>query len=365
MSTIESRRELLRGIAFDDIKEGAAHAELWFDTYLPKQERKSDEAQPQDVEQEKKRSVRADHVKELCNLKVPELYDKWYERWEAVLRGCGAKTRHAEAISRISVGLGEESVLETSVALHHTYGVPYIAGSALKGLVASYIRQKLLPLDPSDDSVGQWQQAYMIICGDQKSTGYLTFFDAMYIPKSSEQPLVPDVITVHHQKYYQGTNDAPADWDSPIPVPFPSAGGHYLIALSAPDLPQSIAWINTTFDILEAALKTLGIGAKTSSGYGRMRYVPEEDDDDVQEQKPQITAEVQALIDEIANFPVYQVNGQMQKFHLRWQSFKDEVDRRLIAQAIIDRVRETGYEGKKIDKAWYQDLAQFLQKYQD
>lgn len=190
----------------------------------------------------------------------------------------GIKPREAKVLGRIVIGLGDESVLETSVTLHHTYGVPYIPGSALKGLAASYVRQKL-----GED----WKkdgEAYKTIFGETDEAGYITFFDAYYIPgsghryKEKVQALYPDVITVHHQDYYQEGKKAPADWDSPIPVPFLSATGRYLIALAAPELEEPIrsAWINTTFDILGEALRTMGIGAKTSSGYGRMKLeVPE------------------------------------------------------------------------------------------
>lgn len=40
---------------------------------------------------------------------------------------------------RLIVGLGNESVYETSVTLHHVYGVPYIPASAVKGVVRSWM----------------------------------------------------------------------------------------------------------------------------------------------------------------------------------------------------------------------------------
>ena len=114
-------------------------------------------------------------------------------------------------------------------------------------------------------------EAYKIVFGDTNDAGYITFFDALYVPETGyqKQPLHPDVITVHHPKYYQGTTP-PADWDSPTPIQFLSATGSYLIALAAPELEEEKKWINATFKILEEALKIMGIGAKTSSGYGRM-----------------------------------------------------------------------------------------------
>jgi len=72
------------------------------------------------------------------------------------------------------------------------------------------------------------------------------------------------VITVHHPDYYQGAN-SPADWDNPTPVPFLSATGDYLIALAGED-----GLVQKAFAILGLALREEGVGAKTSSGYGRM-----------------------------------------------------------------------------------------------
>src|SRR5437660_6750837 len=42
---------------------------------------------------------------------------------------------------RLIVGLGGENILETGITLHHTYGVPMIPGTALKGLAAHYCDQ--------------------------------------------------------------------------------------------------------------------------------------------------------------------------------------------------------------------------------
>ena len=72
------------------------------------------------------------------------------------------------------------------------------------------------------------------------------------------------MITVHHPDYYQG-DQAPADWDNPTPVPFLSATGVYLLALAGD--PQ---WVEAAYKILALALCEEGVGAKTSSGYGRM-----------------------------------------------------------------------------------------------
>jgi hypothetical protein len=118
------------------------------------------------------------------------------------------------------------------------------------------------------DAWVEGSEAYRIAFGTTEQAGYITFFDALYVPGSGalRRPLHPDVITVHHKEYYTGgMPQAPADWDSPTPVPFMTASGRFLIALAGPP-----AWVTATLDILYYALTERGVGAKTSSGYGRM-----------------------------------------------------------------------------------------------
>jgi CRISPR-associated protein Cmr6 len=254
---------------------GVTHAGLWLDkffTALPESEK---------LEPDKRKWELADMA---AALPAPEVYGEWYKRWRVAL---GAETLQAQtedyhAVAqpfavqgRMVVGLGADAPLENSITLHHTYGVPYIPGSALKGLAASYAYNHLATSawrgDPSRkaDRTDNSSDFYKTLFGSTDEAGFITFFDALYIPGSAEgdRPLRLDVLTVHHQEYYQG-NAPPADWDSPIPVPFLSAVGSYLIVLAGPKL-----WVAVALNLLTLALIDVGIGAKTSSGYGRMRVV--------------------------------------------------------------------------------------------
>ena len=170
--------------------------------------------------------------------------------------------KEAHVQGRLAINLGAEAILETSIALHHTYGTPYIPGSALKGLASHYTMKHL-----DEKEWGKESQAFKILFGSPESAGYVTFFDALYVPRSGYQgqALWSDVITVHHPDYYQTGNTPPADWDSPTPIPFLTATGDYLVALSGPE-----EWVKAAFEILALALEHEGVGAKTSSGYGRM-----------------------------------------------------------------------------------------------
>ena len=45
---------------------------------------------------------------------------------------------------RMIVGLGNEHIKETNMTLHHVYGIPYIPGSAIKGMVRHYFISEVL-----------------------------------------------------------------------------------------------------------------------------------------------------------------------------------------------------------------------------
>jgi CRISPR-associated protein Cmr6 len=252
---LDGRRPCLQSVNLVSSPAGLirsdAHTGLWIDKFLPHQEKGAGQK-------------KADHFKQAIR-PVDGLYEPFYRRWETALQEAGAQMHKATVKGRLAIGLGGESVLETSISLHHTYGVPYIPGSALKGLAAHYAKNRLEKWDAGTD-------AYQIVFGDTKSAGYVTFYDALYFPGSAnygeykDTPLALDVMTVHHPDYYGGKKEsAPADWDSPTPISFLSATGSYLIALGGPQ-----EWVEAAFKILAGALRDEGVGAKTSSGYGRM-----------------------------------------------------------------------------------------------
>lgn len=195
-------------------------------------------------------------------LRVPSHYRAYYERQKKALERNGAFVGEATVQGRMVMGLGAESVLETSITLHRTYGVPYIPGSALKGL-ASAAAHGLFGGE-------NWQrggESHKIMFGEKDNAGHVTFHDALFIPSPNEEklPLDLDVMTVHHREYYGSGKKAPTDWDSPVPVPFLTAHGKYLIAIEGPK-----EWVLAAWKILQMALAEEGIGAKTAAGYGRM-----------------------------------------------------------------------------------------------
>ena len=310
-------------------RKPTTNAGLWLDKFIRNQA-------------EEDRDSQRDLVRDVSDIPVPEEYALWFERWQRALYDYGAQCRVAEVLGRMAVGLGEESVLETSVALHHTYGVPYIPGSALKGLAASFARQHLGE---------RWQPgtgAYRIVFGDTENAGHIIFFDALPLPAS--RLLYPDVITVHHEGYYQKGNMPPADWDNPNPIPFLSASGKYLVALAGPDL-----WVKAAFEILEHALLNLGVGAKTSSGYGRLKLEPGLSVANGEQR------EVAQLIKQIQALKTSEVAGRIQAYYEQWRKLEvSPENKRRIAEAIVTKVREVGREKQSRDKNWYKELLESL-----
>jgi len=246
-----SRRDILNSVEVGT----STNAGLWLEKGLP------------DVED--KGPGRQALLEHLVGIGVPNDYPRFFQRWRESFEALKpeAQTVEATVLGRMVVGLGAESVLEVSIGLHRTYGAPYIPGSALKGLAAAAAHKNLE--DSSWRKVkedGEIGNSHRILFGDQESSGYVTFHDALWVPSGDKLPLDLDVMTVHHPDYYQGKESPPADWDNPTPVAFLSARGKYLLAVTGPE-----EWVDAAMKILKEALEKEGIGAKTASGYGRMK----------------------------------------------------------------------------------------------
>jgi CRISPR-associated protein Cmr6 len=241
----------------------------------PKTGRKREKRDPE----ESKALFRAAIAASRCE-PLGALYQAAYARWIGSFSKNGADiSAKLGTAGRLVVGLGSESVLETGLRLHHTYGVPIIPGSALKGLASHYCH----------DVWGQRHDAaareenklfrcggrhHSLLFGTTDDGGVITFNDAWIVPESLSGALRLDVMTPHHPKWQ--TNDAPpTDFDSPKPVSFLSVAGTFDIRLSwsgPADTPrdQAGAWTALAMKLLQEALAEWGVGGKTSSGYGRL-----------------------------------------------------------------------------------------------
>ncbi|RMF58778.1 MAG: type III-B CRISPR module RAMP protein Cmr6 [Calditrichaeota bacterium] len=184
---------------------------------------------------------------------------------------------------RLIIGLGGASVYETSMTLHHLYGIPYIPGSAIKGVTRScYIIEKYGQReDPEKEALND--PMFQKIFGHPKlenaeaSKGFVVFHDAF--PTTSPQ-IVPDVMNPHYGPYYSDEEGKipPADYHSPVPVTFLTVQNTtFRFWLSLQDRSGQLQGssniekvLSTAEEWLKKAISKFGIGAKTSVGYGYM-----------------------------------------------------------------------------------------------
>lgn len=162
--------------------------------------------------------------------------------------------------SRFVTGLGRSHPVENGFAWHPAFGVPYLPGSSIKGLVRAWAERDAEPR-PSPDRVGE-------ILGSAGAAGQVVFLDA--IPIAPVQ-LEADVMTPHYAGW--SPDEPPGDWCGPVPVPFLVAAPQNAFAFSLlPARASGATALTEVFAWLRAALEDAGAGAKTSVGYGRFRF---------------------------------------------------------------------------------------------
>jgi len=209
----------------------------------------------------------------VCSLETPLAYRIAFLRWQRFAQSQPADRARLcfslTAAAPIAIGLGNASPLEVGLTLHHTYGMPILPGSALKGLC----RRGALYLKAEGKLNDQHLKILFGTGGDKDAAaGAVVFYDAWYDPESPKgkeksKPFHRDVITVHHPQYYQSRGKTPpTDFDDPNPVPFLviKPGARFLFALDA----EKQGWARLAQQILVWSLVNLGVGAKTNAGYG-------------------------------------------------------------------------------------------------
>lgn len=234
----------------------------------------------------------------LTRCSEPARYSQAYRRWKESFQGPDSLCIIVRAESRILVGHGTSSAIGVGLTLHHTWGVPVLPGSALKGLTAHYVQTVYGP-DPDIEEPERepfrgttWEfsrpsrvpgRFFRRLFGapdvdefsEKGSQGEVIFHDALWIPpeKGSGPMLARDVLTVHQRGYYEsGGGEWPVDFDDPNPVSFLTVapGNRFLVILEARG---ERALLERASRYVGEALESWGLGGKTAAGYGRL--VPE------------------------------------------------------------------------------------------
>lgn len=219
----------------------------------------------------------------------------------------------AQSVAPFTTGLGNEHPLENGFAFLNPYGLPYLPGSGVKGVLRQAARElasgdwggkagwdrtvrsealaklKLPELSVLDLLFGLESEDR----GRDHLRGVLSFWDVF--PQIAGDSLLVDVMTPHQSHYYQWRNDrqgnpipvAPHDSGQPNPIYFltvpPGSGFAFHVVCDtrrlrqlAPGLlePESDGkpphWQVLLRAAFEHAFEWLGFGAKTAVGYGAM-----------------------------------------------------------------------------------------------
>lgn len=333
-----------------------------------------------------------------------------YKRWRESFESDGSSFEIVKLTSRLLVGHGNASPTEVGLTMHHTWGVPIIPGSALKGLLNHYIdavygpgNLSVHPMDPALSGELKERARFRGVTWNEKGTvpkfgpgeihrqlfgapatdtgamyepdagetrGCVVFHDALYVPRSitNDKPFVTDVLTVHQKKYYaqQRRDVAPTDWDEPNPVSFLTVkpGAQFLIALSGPR-----DWTAFALRELLDALELWRIGGKTSAGYGRMvragdgtltqremkARAEEAEQHALAERRAASQVEITRLLNEI------KMNNAAQLLERMYVIAAPE-DLPPIARRVIEKL---GRKSLKDDKPWVKKLLQAAQGFEE
>ena len=213
------------------------------------------------------------------------------------------ETRVYTSTWHFATGLGNPHPVENGFLWHPTLGTPYIAGSAVKGLVRAWVEAWMEFEGKVDEEKKNYRLAtlYHWFGSEHKDfrerkklradgfkpkskgeavdteAGAFIFFDALPVAPVA---LKADVMTPHMDKWYeQGGNISsvnepdrvvPADWHDPVPICFLVANKPVFQFAVAARREQHKEEVKHVMEALGQALEWLGAGAKTAVGYGAM-----------------------------------------------------------------------------------------------
>lgn len=217
------------------------------------------------------------HIQRICAIPASDFYLRAYQRWRTLT---GHRLRflafERKIETRLFIGLAGGGMLETGCAVSHSYGMPYLPGSSIKGVVNAFVRASAFGREQGrvcDALFGCEPTEYE----PEGLAGAITFHDAWWVPDLDPPPFAEEVVTTHHLDYYgtEGATQA-TDLDSPVPNAQLAVRGKFLFVLEGP-----IGWLPLVKEMLTTALTQAGIGAKTRSGYGC--FLPSDGSDDTAE----------------------------------------------------------------------------------
>lgn len=244
----------------------------------------------------------------LANIAIIPDYRAHVDAWIASFARTSARLFTLTLDARLLIGHGNASGTGVGLTVHHTWGVPIVPGSALKGTLAHHVATTY-GSDPSvttaDVAHAPWRgvgwagtaiargpgELYRALFGapdadDDRATdapgatrGCVVFHDALYLgvaspvrevispAPESTRPFAADTLTVHQKRYYDDRGKSePCDHDDPNPVGFLTVRPkvQFVVVLEGPP-----DWTALAGQLLRESLAQRGVGGKTTNAYGR------------------------------------------------------------------------------------------------
>jgi CRISPR type III-B/RAMP module RAMP protein Cmr6 len=218
----------------------------------------------------------------MCNFKLSDennrLYSLSYTAWESAVTSLNdVEIFYVKTITKTLLGTGNASVFEFGFNLLKPFGIPYISGSSLKGLVSSYLARYGGDKWSKSNKTAEKSMAQVQIFGGKYDKdnfiGSVNFYDARIVP-GKQTWFVQDIITPHNPSYYS-ERQLPDGTENPIPLRIAALdqGLKFLVVLQGPEKERKFVK-----QILLKALDIVGIGGKTAVGFGRFEYVISENE---------------------------------------------------------------------------------------
>lgn len=222
----------------------------------------------------------------------PKLLEAVLARRDGMLVALKARRFSAKTVGPLTLHLARASALENAgICLHRVYGFVYFPGSGLKGMARAYATEAWLAAEDNEDNKkAAWEKILAVfgnpppksvnpITGKQADktafhAGQVVFHDAW---PTKWPTLHVDIVNCHHRDYYDG-EDAPGDWENPVPVSFLAVGSgeefDFALSKRSDSVPDEL--LKLAKEWLLGALCHFGAGAKTAAGYGAFEPTKEE-----------------------------------------------------------------------------------------
>ena len=222
---------------------------------------------------------------------------------------------------RLAINLSDSLIENAGISLDRMFGLPYIPGSAVKGVCRHAALQLLKAGKMSHDDFqaifgtsendykpgNELAQYALDVHKDMRDKkGCIDFLPAYPVNKAK---IVVDLTNVHYPEYYRSQNIHDLSKENPRPNPFPvvEVGARFAFCLCANQLCEDFSLVQKAQEYLKEALSINGIGAKTACGYGWFSFpedafqelqAQEQQDLEKQEQAARLEAERQKLQEE-------------------------------------------------------------------